>query len=61
MNIFLPYSNGIFSARALDDRRLVKQILETKQLLEVALGNSQAWANHLVAVYYRDYPQFLAS
>ena len=60
MNIFLPYEDVNQSIRALDDRRLVKQILECKQLLDVALGNTNGWSRHPVAVYYKDYPHFIA-
>ena len=61
MNIFLPYENDIErSVAALDDRRLIKQILECKQLLEVAIGQNTGWSNHPVAVHYRKYPEFIA-
>jgi hypothetical protein len=48
MQTFLPYTNLIESAKALDNKRLNKQILEGYQILKV-LSNatpSGAWRNH---------------
>jgi hypothetical protein len=48
MQTFLPYSNFEESARALDNKRLNKQILEGYQILKV-LNNPDpkaAWRNH---------------
>lgn len=60
MNIFRPeYSIGE-SVRALDDRRLLKQIIECKQLLKIALGLSNGYAQHPVALYYSYFPDYLA-
>ena len=59
-NIFLPYENDIMSSiRAMDDKRLNKQILETKQILDVALGKSDGYSNHPVTKWYINYPKFL--
>ncbi len=48
MQTFLPSSNFIFAAQALDSRRLNKQILEGYQILNVLSGQSPtgAWRNH---------------
>lgn len=60
MNIFLPYENDIErSVRSLDDRRLIKQILECKTLLDIACGYRKGYANHPVARHYNAYPHFL--
>ena len=60
MNIFLPYDNSAtLSARALDDKRLLKQILETRQILQVAKGESKGFKNHPITKHYIEYPEFL--
>ncbi len=61
MNIFLPYpESAARSAAALDDRRLVKQILECKILLDIATQNrTDGYARHPVAVHYRGQTDFL--
>ena len=61
MNIFLPCPNNINqSVRSLDDRRLIKQILECKVLLYISETNqSGGYANHPVAKHYREQPNFL--
>ena len=60
MNIFLPYDNSAtLSARALDDKRLLKQILETRQILQVAKGESKSFKNHPITKHYIEYPEFL--
>ena len=46
MQTFLPSSNFIFAAQALDNKRLNKQILESYQILNVLSGNSTGWRNH---------------
>lgn len=61
MNIFRPEENIVDSVRALDDRRLVKQILECKVLLGIATGEGKTgYARHPVAEYYKDHPRWLA-
>ena len=60
MNIFLPYENDIIkSLQSLDDRRLVKQVMECKILTDIALGKKSGYANHPVSKHYKDYPSFL--
>lgn len=61
MNIFLPYENSAtLSAQALDDKRLLKQILETRQILQVAEGASEGFKNHPITQHYLPYKAFLA-
>lgn len=66
MNVFLPYSNDIAkSVQSLDNKRLVKQILETKILLDGARAYEKgevpnSYFKHPVAQYYKDDPEFLA-
>lgn len=61
MNIFMPEETIYDSVRALDDKRLVKQILECKTILDVALDETKkGYARHPVVVYYKDYPRYIA-
>ena len=61
MNLFLPEETIYDSVRALDDRRLIKQILECKTILDVALNETKkGYAKHPVVVYYKDNPRFAA-
>lgn len=46
MQTFLPYVNFAESAKCLDYRRLGKQRVEAKQILDVLNGKTTAWQNH---------------
>ena len=60
MNLFLPEDTVYQSVKALDDRRLIKQILECKTILDVALDeNKKGYAKHPVVAYYKEYPLFI--
>ena len=60
MNLFLPEETIAASVKALDDRRLIKQILECKAILDVALDETKkGYAKHPVVVYYKDFPKFV--
>lgn len=67
MNIFLPYEQNINkSVEALDDKRLVKQILEIYQLLQIyekeksgIILTGAGYHNHPIYKYYKQYPNFL--
>lgn len=59
MQIFIVGS--IFeTCQALDKRRLWKQILEARQIIDVLLGKSQAWKNHPIAKMYKDDLEWLS-
>lgn len=69
MNLFLPEKTIYDSVRALDDRRLIKQILECKTILDVAIENKKwiheqckniGYAKHPVVDYYKDYGDYIA-
>lgn len=61
MNIFMPEETITESVRALDDRRLIKQIIECKAILDVALDETKkGYAKHPVVVYYSDYPDYIS-
>lgn len=59
MQTFLPYASFTASARCLDYRRLGKQRLEAKQIIQALEGN-QAWANHPATRMWRGYLPALA-
>ena len=65
MNIFLPYEDNIVkSVLVLDNSRLIKQILEVKQLLLNAIKESygeipKGYANHPVYKFYKENIAFL--
>ena len=46
------------TAKALDKRRLNKQIIECKQILD-ALNGAKAWSNHPCILQYRGYEKWL--
>lgn len=46
MQTFMPLSTYRESAKVLDYRRLGKQRVECKQILQVLTGASRGWANH---------------
>lgn len=76
MNIFLPYCHEdkityddiANSVKSLDDKRLVKQILEIKQIYncylysinEIFTEHSKGYINHPVIQYYIKHPEFLS-
>lgn len=56
MNLFLPERSVVDSINCLDDRRLIKQILETAVLMD----DKNGYKNHPVKVFYSDDRRFLA-
>ena len=67
MNLFLPYENNVGrSVQSLDDKRLIKQILEVYQLVQLCekekqgidLGN-RGYHKHPIYLHYKRYPRFL--
>jgi len=46
MQTFLPYSDFTLSAQSLDSKRLGKQRVEAKQILDVLYGRSTGWRFH---------------
>lgn len=56
MNVFVTSSCPIESARALDDKRLVKMPLESAQLLSTALYNLGYWRSNLYRPTHRGHP-----
>lgn len=50
---FLPHADYVKSALVLDDKRLGKQRLEVRQILEALMGQSTAWANHPATLMWK--------
>ena len=61
MQTFLPYKDFTKSAKALDSKRLNKQILEGYQILKVLSSNDPraAWRNHPAVKMWRYYEHSL--
>ena len=64
MNIFMPEITCGNSVQTLDDRRLIKQILECRQIVEanrrIKAGETKVgWASHPVVRFYRDKEAFV--
>lgn len=53
MQTFLPYHRFTDSAHVLDSKRLGKQRVETKQILNALLGMSKGWTNHPATKMWR--------
>lgn len=61
MQTFLPYTSFIESAKCLDYRRLGKQRVESKQILDILLGQAKtaAWAHHPAVLMWKGYEDTL--
>ena len=57
MQTFLPYKDFTKSAKALDNKRLGKQRVEVKQILNALDGKSKGWTNHPATNMWRDMKQ----
>lgn len=58
MQIFIvgtPY----YTAKVLDSKRLNKQIIENKQIMDAILGTGKGWFNHPVVKSYKNHFQWL--
>lgn len=60
MQVFMPFQSFHETASCLDNHRLLKQILECKQILN-ALKNDGPWSNHCITRTWRDYETALNS
>lgn len=60
MQTFLPYASYAESARALDNRRLGKQRVECKQILNALLLPDVGWKNHPATKMWRGHESALA-
>ena len=61
MQVFLPEKSFSKSAQVLDYRRLVKQLLEGRQIMTVLAGEqaSKGWVNHPAVKMFKGYERAL--
>jgi hypothetical protein len=59
MQIFLPYPDIEQSARVLDTQRLMKQRVESLQILNTIQGKSAGWRSHPAVKMVKHYPAWL--
>jgi hypothetical protein len=59
MQTFLPYHSFTDSAKVLDYRRLGKQRVEARQILDVIVNNKKSWRNHPAVNMWRGYTDAL--
>lgn len=55
MQTFLPEKSYDRCAEVLDDKRLVKQLLECRQIMTALAGESRGWVNHPATKMWRGY------
>jgi len=61
MQTFVPYGANFYSnAVCLDDKRLVKQCVETSQILDAIQGRTKAWRTHPIVRMWTGYEPALA-
>ncbi len=59
MQVFITSCSPIETARALDKKRLNKQVIECRQILNAIFGKTNAWANHPCTLQYHKHKQWL--
>jgi hypothetical protein len=61
MQVFLPEPDFDDAAQQLDTKRLVKQLLEGRQIMTILVGESKsnAWRNHPAVKMFNGYPYAL--
>lgn len=59
MQTFLPYPDFERSARALDNRRLGKQRVETIQIVRALTRSGYGWANHPATLMWKGFEEAL--
>ena len=55
MQTFLPYKSFLKTASTLDYRRLGKQRIECKQIINTLQGNTKGWINHPAVKMWKNY------
>lgn len=58
MQVFI-IGSPLDTAKALDRKRLNKQIIECQQILKAIWGESKAWVNHPCTIQYREHETWL--
>ena len=59
MQTFLPYNDFLKTAQCLDNKRLGKQRVEAKQIIDTIEGISSGWKNHPIVKMWWNYPEAL--
>lgn len=59
MQVFVCYPEPIKVAQCLDSKRLNKQIIECRQILDAIDGKGKGWFNHPVTKMYKPYSEWL--
>ncbi len=61
VNTFIPYSDFDECAKVLDNKRLGKQRVEAKQIIDIITGKSKGkgWVNHVVTKMWRGHEKAL--
>ena len=59
MQTFLPYPDFVVSARCLDTKRLGKQRVEAKQILNALARKTRGWVNHPAVKMWRGHESAL--
>lgn len=59
MQVFVCYPEPIKVAQCLDSKRLNKQIIECRQILDAIDGKGKGWFNHPVTKMYRSHRKWL--
>ena len=61
MQTFVPYTDDTFTAQCLDDRRLLKQMVECSQIIRALEDSSYGWQNHPAVKMWRGHVLRLAN
>lgn len=60
MQVFVPYPEPIKVAQCLDAKRLNKQVIECRQILDAIDGKGNGWFHHPVTAMYKPYREWLS-
>ena len=61
MQVFMPEIEFRNTAKVLDQKRLVKQLLEGRQILSALAGESKGWVNHPATLMWKGHEPKLVS
>jgi hypothetical protein len=61
MQTFLPYADFVLSAKVLDYRRLGKQRVEARQILNTLEGKSSGWSTHPAVLMWQGFAPALGA
>ena len=61
MQVFVPFPSPIEVAKCLDKKRLNKQVIESRQILNAIDGTSNGWKNHPIVKMYKGNTNWLSN